>query len=372
MKSYFQCAMLALAIATLAACGGGSSGSSKDNGSNPEGPSNDNALVLQQLESGVYEMSMLLGYSSPQDNGSIILQHTRISVHNGNFVTDTYMLTEAGWTTEKDYYDGSTASFDLLTLTASGWQVFGSTPCRVEDTTAGVIMNCGWRQARLTLEPIASLATTSMTDAFAQIADERSAIEDNQYQAVVAGTAGLTSPVGTNARTYHFNIETQMPEVSTFSCTPTAPNQPASQWFCETEFTSTNWSELTVNEDTFPLWLAGEGIPIKVRLEGDPANAHNGNIQVAEAFTFLDEVVGVGSVIGSWEKLDVYTQSIIHLTLDILPASDRYNALAIANNRILFAVYNPIGRISIPVFNAEAAEALNDAAVGIFPIAVSQ
>lgn len=370
MKSLYQSTLLALAITALTACGGGSSESSKDTDRD-----NNDSQALQLLQSGVYEMKMFEEFVSGFPSSSLAnLYRNRLSVTNGTFQVNTDYLTPSGWITEADYFDdiSNTPSY-AVSLTASGWQDRESRPCSLNVTSEGLMMDCVGRQTRVTLEPGADLATTSLANTFVQIASTELRYSDNAYQAVIAGTEALTQAVGANAKTYRFNSVSQMPEVYSPACDPTAPNQPVAEWSCRTQFTSTSWDELALNDEVFSV-VNVNAQSIQVQLDGDLGNANSGNIVLVNDFT---GELAPGTVIDTWQKINVHGQTIIRLFLSNTNYGDQagevYDALAIVNGQIVQAWYKPTGnQYSMQVFNAEAATALSNAAVGIFPITVSE
>lgn len=327
MQSHFRRALLALAIATLTACGGGgSSGSGEDPGRNTEEPSGNNDLVFQEFEKGLYWMHMYPGYlEDDYPNASVSLLHNRMAIDDGGFRSELNLLTRDGWMSLDDYFNTQPSS--SLALTASGWQDRNSAPCTLDDTLSGAMLNCVGTQQRIDLEPVEDLATTSLADTFTQIASTDLAHIEIAYEAVLAATAGLTSLLDAGARSYRFTSTTQTESVITYNCQPVTPDQPVAEWACDSSFTSTSWEELALNGDA--LWLMHS---IQVRLDGDPDNGKSGNIVVV---AFPPEGLEPGAVIGTWEKIAVNGQSIILLigpdSLDLRTQ----NALAIVNGRIV-------------------------------------
>lgn len=367
MQSHFRRALLALAIATLTACGGGgSSGSGEELGRNTEEPSNhDIELLSLELEKGLYWMQMGTGEitdTQTYTNTAVFLARTRMSIVDGHFRTEYNWIYQGSWVSEDDFIFLPQPSSNLA-LTASGWQDRNSAPCTVDDSPSGATLNCVGTQHLIDLEPVADLSTTSLADTFTQIAKTDLADLEDAFQAVVAATAGLTSLLDASARSYQFTSTTQTDSVITSSCQPATPDQPAAEWTCDDGFTSTSWEELALNGDMF--WF---GSVLPARLDGDPDNGKFGTIAVVD-FPFLPEGLEPGTVIGTWEKISVNSQSIIRLIgPEGLDLSD-HNALAIVNGRIVQAGYQPAGeQISALVYNAEAAAALSNAAIGIFPL----
>ena len=367
MQSHYRPALLALAIATLTACGGGgSSGSGKDPVRNTAEPgNNDKDIVLHELEKGLYWLNMYPLYLlDTHPSESVFLLHNRMAIDNGQLRTESNILTPDGWVSFDDYFNTQPSS--ALVLTASGWQDSYSTPCVLDDTPGGVMLNCVGTQHRIDLEQAKDLAAKSLADTFTQIASIDLAYIEVAYQAVIAATAGLTSLLDDGARSYQFISTTQTESVITYSCQAATPGQPVAEWTCNDGFTSTSWEELAQNGDTF--WQFDASHSIQVRLDGDPGNSNSGNMVVVESFP---EGLEPGTVVGTWEKISVNSQSIIRLIVSEGFDKSSENALAIVNDRIVRAWYDPVGeRTSVQVYNAEAAEALNDAAIGIFPVSL--
>lgn len=363
MQLTYRGALLGLVVVALTACGGGGGSGGSDSPNNT--PNINKSPLLQELENGLHSINMFSQFIGvfPPSVGAVWLTHSRFSSDNGGYHAESSMALSGTWMSMGNGPSG-------LALTASGWQDRSSTPCTLDDTNSGTILTCIGTQERITFEPVADLATTSLADVLVQIASTDLAHDDRFYQAVVAGTAGMTELMSADARTYRLTsiAQTASLTVAALSCQPATPNQPVAEWNCDSGFTSTTWEELALSGEAF--WLSdNNGLSIVVQLDGDPADASNGNIVISDLMPPLSTP---GTIVGTWEKRTVYGQSIIQL---ILPTatSGFQNALAIVNGRIVQAIYQPSGsQNSSLVFNAAAATTLNNAAVSLFPLTVNE
>ncbi|HVL00975.1 MAG TPA: hypothetical protein VM553_14230, partial [Dongiaceae bacterium] len=136
---------------------------------------------------------------------------------------------------------------------------------------------------------------------------------------------------------------------------------------------ASSWEELAQNDGIFALYYMSElGKRIIIaKLQGDPGNENSGNIVAIS--DYMDEFTPL-TQIGAWKKSNIHGQSIIRLAHSGTdPNLGLDPALAIVHGQIVMAWYNvPGSAFSRQVFNAEAGTALSNAAVGIFPIPLTE
>lgn len=367
MKTLCRNTLLPLVIASLTACGGGG-GSSSNNAdhsvSNKSGISGNE--ILQLLQEGLYEFDLYVDdIDSPP---TLTLSRDRIGLDNDIVTVESHVTTPTGWMAESDYYAsiGSMESRDLI-LTATGWRERAAIPCTAQPDGNAVIWDCAGNRSRLTLGTPLSIAGTPVKSELLELASHSDASANAALQ---DATASLTTVFDTQARIYPLTNTTEYDEAVTLNCTPTAADQPESEWSCNTDITSASWEELDIRDEAFNFSFelaSGEFRSMQVFLDGDLKEASTGNIVLV---IDNDGELTPDSVVGTWNKVHIHNEDIIVLTATEQRTSNSgLNALMFVNDKIVEGVYKPEGsRYTGNVYNAAAGNLLSDIGIDLFPL----
>lgn len=361
--SSLQKTLLALAMVSLSACGGGGGGS---NNSDRNSSSADNQ-TMQLLQNGIYDMSFFRPSYSEGGGRPIMLTRTHLWIDNvGTYHSDTEYLTTDGWLIKSQVDERMfIGNPEVLALSASGWQLLEAIPCSASPSQNGVAIRCDGLDSLTRLRSSYSLTGDSLAETFADLATR---LGSGGSTPVITATSGLTSLLGANASNHVLDSTFLTDELVTQYCSSRGTDQPIANWFCSSGFSSTTWEELALSDESFlaPYVTGTTTSSHRAHLNGDLVNASSGDIVVAED---SHGNLAPGTVIGTWEKRVIHGQTIIRLNR-ILPSLERYQALAIINDKIVEASYTPAGSIKPTgrYYSPEAATALSDAAIGIFPV----
>lgn len=381
MKTLYRNTLITLVVASLAACGGGgSSGNNADDrDSNTPGISGNEALTL--LQEGLYEFDLYVDDAPPFSGPTLAASRDRLGLNNGILTVDSHFIVPTGWMTESEYYDliGSTESRDLI-LTADGWRERATVPCLASADGNDVVLDCAGNRQRISLGAARSLGGSTLSSELLRLADETlpprpaGSFYASAFAALHDAVSTLATALGSPARAYTVSNVDQHAEAVILDCTPTAAEQPESEWSCDTNIASTSWEELSSEDDTFTYQFIdpnGNFKVCQVYLDGDLIAASTGNIVVVEDH---DEELTPGTVIGAWSKHPIHGQDIIALeTTGESESAGSLNALFMVNGKIVMGVYNPAGeRYTGTLYNAAAGNALSDAIEALFPLSFDE
>lgn len=301
----------------------------------------------------------------------ILLTRTHMWIDNiGTYHSDTEYLTTDGWVVKSQVdermFIGETES---LVLSASGWQLPGTIPCNASPFQDGVAIRCDGLETLITSIRSYSLTGDSLAETFADLATAR--LGSGGSAPVITATSGLTSLLGANASSHSLGIIALTDELTTQRCSSRWSGQPITDWQCWSPFSSTisTWADLALSDESFDAYYTVDRSTrrLNARLDGDLVNASSGDIVLAEGN--VNTNLAPGTVIGTWEKRVIHGETIIRLNR-VGYMIDIYQALAIINGRIVEAYYIPAGspKPGGHYYSPDAATALSDAAIGIFPV----